>query len=110
MYNLVNIMIFVLTCNNFSKNFLFLTFWLCDTALCMSLNALSSSWSDEVEEEVDDGHLFMPSFILLDDCCKFGKFVSSSSMEDDPNISEGSWIESPEPVSISDLLRRGDHF
>ena len=47
----------------FSKNFLFLTFWLCDTALCMSLNALSSSWSDEVEEELDDGHLFIPSFI-----------------------------------------------
>ena len=26
-------------------------------------------------------------------------------MEDDQNISEGSWRESPEPVSISDFLR-----
>ena len=45
----------------------------------MSLNALSSSWSDEVEEELDDGHLFIPSFISLDDECKFGKIFSSSS-------------------------------
>ena len=28
-------------------------------------------------------------------------------MEDDPNIAEGSWRESPEPVSISDVLRGG---